>query len=146
LLLARDELIKVAGEVMQSSMSSSILQQLDTTRKYLILMMAYLGYEGLKGLKFSMQLVPKSFGNFRKVRVCNIINHFSSHDRPPITETVVEELLPVLTNQDKNYMLNSMSIQNLILFFSLTNFLIAFALTIPIHHHYKPQSQTIFIF
>ena len=109
LQLACDEFIAVAGEVMQSGVSTSVLSQLNNTRRYLVLM-AYLGYEGLKGLEISMQLVPKEFGNagLRNARICNIINYFAPDDWPPINEATIEKLLPVLIKQDKNNVLDNL--------------------------------------
>lgn len=109
LQLACDELIAVAGEVMQSGVSTNVLSQLSNTRRYLVLM-AYLGFEGFKGLEIAMQLVPKEFGNagLRNVRICNIINHFAPDDQPPITEATVEKFMPVLIKQDKNYVINNL--------------------------------------
>ena len=93
-----EELTKIANEVVQSAASTSILQQLNKTNKHLVLM-AFLGYERLKSLEFASQLVPKSFG---KARVCNIVNHHCHHDESPITEDVMEKVLPVIVDQDKN--------------------------------------------
>ena len=95
---ACEELTKIASEVVQSAASTSILQQLNKTNKYLVLM-AFLGYEGLKNLEFASKLVPKSFGT---ARVCNIVNYHCHHDESPITKDVVEKLLPVIVDQDKN--------------------------------------------
>ena len=109
LQVACDELIAVAGEVMQSGVSTSVLSQLNSTRRYLVLM-AYLGFEGLKGLEVSMQLVPKEFGNagLRNARICNIISHFAADDCPPITEATVEKFMPILIKQDKNCVLDNL--------------------------------------
>ena len=92
-----EDLTKIANEVVQSTASTSILQQLNKTNKYLVLM-GFLGYEGLKSLEFASQLVPKSFGT---APVCNIVNHHCHHDESPITEEVMEKLLPVIIDQDK---------------------------------------------
>ena len=70
--------------------------------------MAFLGSEGLKSFEFAAtQLIPKSFGNVKTARVCNIVNH---HCRSglQITEEIVENLIPFLVDQDKNHMLNSL--------------------------------------
>ena len=90
-----EDLTKIANEVVQSTASTSILQQLNKTNKYLVLM-AFLGYEGLKNLEFASQLVPKSFGI---APVCKIINHHCHHDESLITEEVMEKLLPVIIDQ-----------------------------------------------
>ena len=101
-------LLQLQVEVMQSGVSTSVLSQLSNTKRYLVLM-AFLGFEGLKGLEIAMQLVPKEFGNdLRNVRICNIINHFTTDDQPPITEATVEKFIPVLIKQDKNYVLNNL--------------------------------------
>ena len=68
--------------------------------------MAFLGYKGLKSFEFATQLVPKSFGNLKTARVCKIVNHHSP-DKPPITEDIVEKLLPVFADEEKNYMYDS---------------------------------------
>lgn len=93
--LACENLTKVANEIIKSSTSTSVLQQLSNTNKYLVLM-AYLGHEGLKSFEFATQLIPKSFGRHRTTHVCNIVNHLSYRDQSPLNESTVEKLLPVL--------------------------------------------------
>ena len=69
--------------------------------------MAFLGYEGLKSFEFATQLIPKSFGNLKTARVCNIVNH-RRRDGSQITEDIVEKLIPFFIDQDKDHMLNSL--------------------------------------
>ena len=95
LKFACEELTREANEVIQSSISTSVFQQLN----YLVII-AILGHKGSKGFELATQLVPRSFGNLRTTRVCNI-NNFSWRDQPPITEAIVEKLLPVLIDQNK---------------------------------------------
>lgn len=107
LKLACDEFIEIANEVMRSTVSTSILSELSNTRRYLVLL-ACLGLEGLKGLEIALNLVPKEYGNLRNVRVCNILNHFSSDDQPPITEATVEKLMPLMPVLGENYVQNNL--------------------------------------
>ena len=105
--LAREELGKVAAEIIQSSTSTSALQQLSDTNRYLVLM-SFLGHEGLKNFEFAAQLIPNSFGKYRTTYVCNIVNRLSSQDQIPLSESTVEKLLLIFGDQGNNCMLNSL--------------------------------------
>ena len=105
--LACEELGKAAAEIIQGSTSTSALQQLSNTNRYLVLM-SYLGHEGLKNFEFAAQLIPNSFGKYRTTYVCNIFNRLSSQDQVPLSESTVEKLLPLFGNQGNDCMLNSL--------------------------------------
>ena len=105
--LACEELGKVAAEVIQSSTSTSALQKLSNTNRYLVLT-SYLGHEGLKNFEFAAQLIPNSFGKDRITHVCNIVSRLSSQDQVPLSESTAVKLLPLLSDKDNTPTVNSL--------------------------------------
>lgn len=94
---ACDALIEVASEVMDSPEVTTIMSEIDDTKRELLLV-ACLGYYGAKEMKLAVRLIPVQYCGLRNSKICCMINKArSNHSEPPIEDTKIEKLLTSAT-------------------------------------------------